>query len=167
MDHLVDGLTEQQLRLRPHGLNSLAWIFWHISRVEDGFVNCVVLGRDQLFDQDNWSGRLRVSTRDVSTSKGGVGELSDSIDLDVLWAYRNAVGRSTREGVAALSPDQWDAPIEVSDVRRAVAAGICSADMEQFLTGKSRESALHWWGLHHTLMHLGQVSMLRPVVRAL
>jgi len=167
MDYLVEGLTETQVRARPHELNSLAWIFWHISRVEDGFVSCIVLGRDQLFDQEDWNRRLAVPTRDVSTPKEKVAELSNSINIDALWAYRDAVGRRTREGVRSLWPDRWDAPIDVADVRRAVAAGLGGPEMEQFLAGKSREAALNWWGLNHTLMHLGQVSMLQNVVRAL
>jgi hypothetical protein len=38
MDYLLEGLTDRQLRLRPHSLNSLAWIFWHVARTEDAFV---------------------------------------------------------------------------------------------------------------------------------
>src|SRR5262245_24811764 len=93
MDYLLDGLNDHQTRLRPHGMNSLAWIFWHVARVEDGFVSCIVLQRDQLFDQEGWSERLGVQTRDVSTEKEAVTGLSESIDLDALWAYRDAVGR--------------------------------------------------------------------------
>ena len=33
------NLNDDQWRLRPHGLNSLAWIFWHIARCEDAAVN--------------------------------------------------------------------------------------------------------------------------------
>lgn len=165
MDHLVEGLRDSQLRARPHGMNSVAWIFWHIARVEDGFVNCIVLGRDQLFDLEGWGAKLGVQTREVSTPKDGVAELSERIVLDSLWSYRDAVGRRTREGVETLWPDQWNAPVEVADVRRAVAAGICGVEAEQLLPARSRESALYWWGLHHTLMHLGQASMLRGVVR--
>src|SRR5688572_2298190 len=127
MDYLIEGLTESQARARPHGLNSLAWIFWHLARTEDGLVSSIVLQRDQLFDQEDWSRRLAVGTRDVSTSKDKVAELSNSIDLDALWAYRDAVGRRTREGLRALWPDQWDEPITVADVRRAVAAGVGSS----------------------------------------
>jgi hypothetical protein len=167
MDYLLEGLSDKQLRTSFQGLNPMAWIFWHIARVEDGLVSCIVLGRDQLFDHEEWSRRLAVPTRDVSSSKEKVAELSDNIDLAALWAYRDAVGRRTRDGLATLWPDRWDEPITVADVRRAVAAGVCGEEVEQFLPGKSRESALHWWGLNHTLMHLGQVSMLHGVVRAL
>ena len=164
MDYLLEGLTEGQIRKRPHGINSLAWIFWHISRVEDGLVSCIVLGRDQLFDQDNWANDLGVLTKDVSTAKDGVDELSNGINLDILLKYRDAVGRRTRDGVRDLWPTRWDAPIEVADVRRAIEAGVCGAEFESFLPGKPRESALYWWGLNHTLMHLGQVSMIRNLL---
>jgi len=168
MDYLLEGLTDRQFRLQPHGMNSLAWIFWHIARVEDGFVSCVVLGDEQLFARDDWSQRLRVPTLGVSTGKEGVAELSEVIDLDAFWAYRDAVGRQTRDGVRNLWQEKkWDSPIEVADVRRAVSAGVGSPDFEQWLPGKTRESALYWWGLSHTLMHLGQVSMLRSIVKTL
>ena len=167
MDYLIEGLSESQVRARPHGLNSLAWIFWHLARTEDGLVSTIVLQRDQLFDLDGWSTRLDVGTRDVSTSKADVAELSDKIDLEALWAYRDAVGRRTREGLRTLWPDKWDEPIVVADIRRGVDAGVCGKDLEDFLPGKPRESALYWWGLNHTLMHLGQVSLLQGVIRAL
>src|SRR6185295_17763139 len=117
MDYLLEGLSERQLRLQPHGMNSLAWIFWHIARTEDGFVSCIVLGRDQLLDLEDWNKRLRVSPRGTATGKDGVAELSESIDLEALWAYRDAVGRRTREGIRALESEKWDAPVDIADVR--------------------------------------------------
>ena len=32
---LLDGLTDEQLRQRPHGVNSIAWLLWHLARCED------------------------------------------------------------------------------------------------------------------------------------
>src|SRR5262245_18287747 len=29
-DQLLDGLTDEQVRGRPHGVNSIAWLLWHI-----------------------------------------------------------------------------------------------------------------------------------------
>ncbi len=167
IDYLLQGMTEAQLRVQPHGMNSFAWLFWHIARVEDGYVSCVVMSRGQLFNEENWSDRLNVSRRDVSTSKDEVRNLSEEINLPALWDYRDEVGTRTREMVKDLWPDKWDAGVDVSDVRLAVEAGVCSSDAEQFIPGRSRESALLWWGLNHTLMHLGQAGMLRGVVKNL
>ena len=36
VDDLVRGLTEAQVRGRPHpGVNTIAWLLWHAARIED------------------------------------------------------------------------------------------------------------------------------------
>ena len=171
IDYLLKEMTELQLRTCPQGLNSLSWLFWHLARVEDGCVSCIVMGRPQLFDEEDWGAKMGVSRRDAGTgmSKDDVAEFSKKVDLATLWAYRNAVGRRTRAMVGELWPDLWTAPIEAANVRQAAAVGVISADaaveMEDFLTSRSRESGLFWWGLNHTLMHLGQVTMVQSIVK--
>jgi hypothetical protein len=45
-------LTDEQMRVRPReDLNSLAWLLWHVARAEDVFVNLVLAGRPQVFDE--------------------------------------------------------------------------------------------------------------------
>jgi DinB superfamily len=172
-DYLLKDVSDEQFRSCPYGLNSLAWLFWHMARVEDGLVSCIAFGRDQLFDRDDWRERLRIGRADVGTgmSKAEVAELSKQIDLSALWTYRDAVGRRTRVMVQDLWPDRWTAPIGVEDIRRAAAAGVIRSEaasaMENYLPGRTRESALFWWGLNHTLMHLGQVTMIHGVVQTI
>ena len=38
IDYLLKGVTDGQFRCCPDGMNSLAWLFWHAARVEDGLV---------------------------------------------------------------------------------------------------------------------------------
>ncbi|MCA8959361.1 MAG: DUF664 domain-containing protein [Planctomycetes bacterium] len=47
-DWALDGLDDARLRMRPHGLNSIAWLFWHLARVEDSCVATVVFGETQV-----------------------------------------------------------------------------------------------------------------------
>src|SRR5262245_16082511 len=117
IDYLLKDTTDLQFRFCPEGLNSLAWLFWHIARVEDGLVSCIASGAEQLVDQDSWHDRLGIRRADVGTgmSKAEVGELSTQIDLSALWDYRDAVGRRTRVMVRDLWPERWTAPIEVED----------------------------------------------------
>ena len=35
VDDLFAGLDDAQVRARPHGLNSVVWLVWHATRVED------------------------------------------------------------------------------------------------------------------------------------
>jgi hypothetical protein len=172
MDYLIEGMSEAQVRMQPHGMNSMAWLFWHVARVEDGFVSGIVMRRNQLFDEDKWGERLNVARRDFGTgmSKDDVAELSNRINLSALWDYRDSVGRRTQAMVRDLWQEGWTTPIEVTGLRRAADIGIFKPEdaqgMEAYLPGRSRESALMWWGLNHTLMHLGQVAMIRGIVTA-
>src|SRR5438876_7318049 len=58
------GLSDEQMRVRPReDLNSLAWLLFHIARAEDIFLNPVLAGRPQVFE-DGWAKRLGVTRRD-------------------------------------------------------------------------------------------------------
>src|SRR5262245_55885219 len=64
---LLDELTETQIRTRPHpGVNTVAWLVWHMARIEDVGVNRFLADRTQVID-DGWRARLRVARRDVGT----------------------------------------------------------------------------------------------------
>ena len=39
VDDLFAGLDDAQVRARPHGLNSVVWLVWHATRVEDAAFN--------------------------------------------------------------------------------------------------------------------------------
>jgi len=170
IDYLFAGLSDAQLRTSPHGQNPFAWLLWHLARVEDACVGILVLGQTQLLDQDGWFARLGVGRRDLGTgmTKAEVAELSAAIRLDQLKEYRNAVGRRTRTLVSSIWPERWETPIEPGDIDRAEAAAVfdraTAEGMRQYLPGQTREAALLWWGLHHSLVHLGQLMMLRPVL---
>jgi DinB family protein len=172
VDHFLKGLTDQQLRMRPHGLNSIAWLFWHVARVEDAFISGLVMQRPQALDEGRWDARLNAGQRGFGTgmSKEEVAELSDHIDLQALWAYRDEVGRRTRTMVRELTSEDWSAPIETAHIDWAARAAIFPGEvvdrLKGFLPGRSRESALFWWGLNHTLIHVGQATMLLGAVKA-
>ena len=38
IDRWLGGLSEDQLRVRPAGLNSIIWLLWHMARTEDAAV---------------------------------------------------------------------------------------------------------------------------------
>jgi hypothetical protein len=55
----VLGASDSQLRARPFGLHSIAWLLWHISRCEDIGVNRILVDRKQVLDEGGWIDRLR------------------------------------------------------------------------------------------------------------
>ena len=96
-DQLLEGLTDEQLRARPHGVNSIAWLLWHIARCEDVGVNRLVADRPQLIDAEPWLARLNAPRRDIGTgmTSDEVTDLSERVDLAALRAYWDALYRRT------------------------------------------------------------------------
>ncbi|MCA8959440.1 MAG: DUF664 domain-containing protein [Planctomycetes bacterium] len=169
VDWALDGLDDTQLRTRPHGLNSIAWLLWHLARVEDSCVATVVFGGTQLLD-DAWVARLGVDHRDRDgdgMTKGEVSAVSDALDLASLRAYRDAVGTRTRTLASELwSVGRWDARLTEADLRAAAAAGALGGEDAAWLTGKAREELLAWWAVHHSYYHLGQAMAVRSLLIA-
>jgi hypothetical protein len=168
-DRVVNGLREDQLRQRPQGLNSIAFLLWHIARTEDVAANVVIAGDPQVFDEGEWAPRLRVARRDIgfgSTSEQ-VDEISAAVDIDHLRAYRLAVGRRTRALVQTLPSSAWQRVIGQESIERAIREGGLLLQWpwprEKWATQRVAR-LLSWPCLGHSTMHLGQAMWVRKLV---
>lgn len=165
-DRVFGGLTDHQLRLRPaKGLNSLAWLLWHMARAEDATVSLVTAAEPQVLD-DGWLRRLAVSRRDIGTgmTDAEVAELSERIDLAAVRAYRSAVGRRTREIAARLPPARWAEAIAPADTERMLAQGALSPKAEfvaKVFQKRTRGGLLGSIAITHTATHLGEATCVR------
>ena len=159
-------LSEEMWRLRPReDLNSLAWILWHIARVEDVVANALVAGRPQVFDE-TWAKRLGVTRPDFGTGMTSVEvtELTRRVDLGALRTYRDAVGLRTRELVGGFTPSDWDGAIAPEAVQRAAAAGAFGARTEilsRMFPGRPRAIMLSVMALFHPAGHMGEAATVR------
>ncbi len=171
-DTVLRDMDETQIRARPQGLNSLAWLFWHIARYEDVAVNPIVAARPQVFDEDGWAARLGIERRDMGTGMNAeeVALLSESIDIAAMRAYRVAVGRRTREVAAALPEAGWERIAGAEDIARASAQDAFGPYPEatwverKLWPGKSCAWFLYWLGVGHPLMHIGQGRWVRKLI---
>jgi DinB superfamily len=167
-DRTFAGATDSQIRLRPDkGLNSLAWLLWHMARTEDVNVNLVVTNGRQVWD-DAWARRLNVARTDIGTgmTEDEVEELSEALDLSAARAYRSAVGRRTREVVASLDDRVFEEIVSAADVARASAAGAIGSRAEwlvPFWQNHSRATRLLTVCVTHNAIHLGEAQTLRSV----
>lgn len=120
--HQMLAAQETVLRARPHGLNSIAWLLWHVSRCEDVGVNRLVTEGVQVFDTDGWPERLHVLRRDIGTGMTDkeVTELGEQIDLPALDSYWTAVTARTAEVVATLDPSTLDAPVSDANIHQLI-----------------------------------------------
>lgn len=166
-DGVMGGLTESQLRQRPpNGGNSLVWLLWHMTRIEDVAVNILLAGQPQVLDQKDWLTRLQVAQRDVGSGMADeeVSAVSAGIDIAALRAYRAAVGRQTRAVVTDMGPAGWQGMVMAADVERAAAAaafGARAAWLKSFWEGRPRAWVLSWTAAGHCYLHFGEALALR------
>lgn len=164
-DRMAGGLTDDQMRRRPPGMNSLAWLLWHTARTEDVVVNLVVTAGHQVFDAA-WATGLSVERVDIGTgmTDAEVTDLGGRLDLAAARAYRSAVGRRTREAVTALPAASWAETVSVADVGRATAAGAFgpnAAWVAKMWPGVTRANRLGATAIAHNAMHLGEAVAIR------
>lgn len=117
----VEGLSEDQLSFRPDPeANSVAWLAWHLTRVQDDHV-ADVAGGEQLWTAGGWVERFRLPF-DVGAI--GYGQTSEEVAQvratpELLTGYQDAVHRSTVDYLSTLSDDdyervvdeRWDPPV--------------------------------------------------------
>jgi len=118
----VEGLTPEQLAHRPSSnANSIAWLIWHLTRIQDDHV-AEVAGLEQAWTGQGWHDRLGLPFPPADTGYGHrseqVGQLA-GVTAEQLMGYLEAVHEQTVGYVANLSPDdlgrvvdrRWDPPV--------------------------------------------------------
>jgi len=118
----VDGLGEELLTFRvdPEA-NSVAWLVWHLTRVQDDHI-ADVAGTEQAWTADGWAGRFGLPFPDADTGYGHsaveVGQVR-GVRGDELIGYFAAVHDRTVAYLASLQDDDlerivdtsWDPPV--------------------------------------------------------
>jgi len=115
----VEGLTEDQLSYRPEtSANSIAWLVWHLTRIQDDHV-AGVARTDQVWPE--WADRFGLPFRLRDTGYGhdtaAVGKVLASADL--LLGYHDATCARTVEYVSGVTDndlgrivdERWDPPV--------------------------------------------------------
>ena len=119
---VVEGLDDKALAARPgETANSIAWLVWHLSRVQDDHV-AGVAGTEQVWTTQGWADRfgLPFPVRAI-----GYGHSSDDVaqvrveSPELLTGYYDAVAARTLEYVGGLTEgdldrvvdEAWDPPV--------------------------------------------------------
>jgi uncharacterized damage-inducible protein DinB len=126
-DHLVeilDGIDARVLNASPGpDANTIAWLVWHLTRVEDHHVS-EILGEPQVWLGGDWAARFGLEPDEHDTGYGHSREqvLAVRPDTpDALFGYHSAVATRTRgllQGVSAADLDRivdegWDPPVSL------------------------------------------------------
>ena len=141
-DEVLERVSEKQMRLIPrNGQHSIAWVVWHMTRIEDVTMNLLVAASPQVLCAEDWPGRMKVRLRDTGNrmSPAGVAELSACMDMQALRDYRLAVGRRTREIAKQLSPQDLKRKVEPTRLQQISLEGAAVAAAQDLLD--------YWGGL--------------------
>ena len=118
----VDGLDADALAATPApGANSIGWLVWHLTRVQDHHV-AELLDEDQVWVTGDWAARVGVTPDPHNT---GYGHGPDEVAAirpdgpDTLIGYYEAVAARTDELIRGLTPqdldrvvdERWDPPV--------------------------------------------------------
>jgi hypothetical protein len=125
-DEIWSGLTNDIFcRIPPNGEHSIAWILWHIARIEDITMNMLVADTPQLYLQDSWDKKIKSTIHHSGNKMGAisVARLSTLLDMAVLRKYRLAVGRRTREIVEQLQPEQLKQKVDPLRLKKVLTEG--------------------------------------------
>ncbi|MFD5779191.1 DUF664 domain-containing protein [Streptomyces sp. NPDC126933] len=102
---VVDGLTPDELAVRlDDGANSIAWLVWHLSRVQDDHI-ADAAGTDEVWLSEDWSKRFELPFSRGATGYGhspkDVAALG-GISAELLAEYHDAVHDRTVEYIRTL-----------------------------------------------------------------
>ena len=146
----IRGLTPAEARWQPTmDTNHIAWLVWHMARVEDSWVSRLREGTPQVWTAGGWADQFGMDPE--STGSGHTGEAVRAIPevpLGDLMAYFEAVRGVTRQYLG-----------------QATAADLSRTYHHR---GNDRSGA---WILGHILVeesqHTGQVALIRGMIRGL
>ena len=107
VDNLICDLTDNEFSIMPTAKDeTIAWVIWHIARIEDLSMSVLVAGEDQLFNYE-WKQKMNAPITDTGNSltDDEITNLSKSLVIRELLHYRNEVGKRTRQIVQNLKSD--------------------------------------------------------------
>jgi len=124
VESTTDGLTPEVASYRPDpDANTIAWLVWHLTRVQDAHLS-ELAGRPQVWTDQGFADRFELP---FSRGATGYGQSSEevgavSVPADQLRAYQAAVDAVTTDFLGGVTPadlgrvvdERWDPPVTMS-----------------------------------------------------
>jgi hypothetical protein len=121
---VAKGLSQEQIAFRPGPeANSIGWLIWHLTRVQDDHVSDVA-GTEQVWTAGGWAQRFGLP---FDAEETGWGHNTEQVGLtrvtsaELLTGYYDAVHASTLRFVRTLTDadldrivdERWDPPVSL------------------------------------------------------
>lgn len=111
----VEGLSADQLATSPEpGSNSIGWLVWHLTRVQDHHV-AELLDEEQLWVTGSWAGRFGLTADPADTGYGHTRREMERVrpaGPDALVEYYAAVAARTRDFLHRLDGPDLDRVVD-------------------------------------------------------
>ena len=167
----MSRMEEDRIRQRIIPLiNPVAWMIWHVLRVEDMFLSDVVFRKEQAFHRDNWQDRINIETAQVGTgmTKEQADQLSLQIDLNQLKEYNAAVKEHSLNLIDMLPAWPSNQLDDADEIEKRL------LDSNAFPAPVAKERAIAYAPtpvsscvlgvISHTYMHFGQyLALTKPL----
>jgi hypothetical protein len=166
-DEVLEGLDEYSIRKIPEGAeHSIAWILFHLARIEDVTMNMLVAGSEQLIKRQGWLVKMSAPIDDTANAMNmeKVALLSGAIEVPALRAYRLAVGQCTRQIVSQLTPGELNIKVNPARLEKVKSEGAVVTEAPEVLEywGKKTIAGLLLMpATRHCILHLNEALRIR------
>jgi len=170
-DEVLDGMDDSNLRrIPPNGEHSIAWILWHLARIEDVTMNILVAGNWQILEREGWLEKMGTTIKDTGNAANveKVTLLSQTLDLDNLKAYRIAVGQHTRQIVSQLTPHELKQkvyPDRIIQVRVTGSMVASASDVLDYWSKRTIAGLLLMPPTRHCFLHLNEGLRIKQALK--
>ncbi len=167
VQEVMQGMDVASLRSIPaRGEHSIAWVIFHLARIEDVTMNMLVAGDVQLAEREGWLEKMRSPIKHTGnlSSADGIRHLSQEIDISTLRAYRLAVGRRTEQVVAKISPTdlcQRVSSERIETVRRSGAVAVEAGGILDYWSKRTIAGLLLMPPTRHCFLHLNEALKIK------
>lgn len=125
-DELWEGLDENMFKTATNEKGrTIAYGFWHSTRIEDITMNLLVAEDNQVFNTGHWQTKINSKITDTGNamSQSEIMEFSKNINMHELKNYRIEVGRRTRDVIKKLSTEDMKRKFDKSSLQRILDEG--------------------------------------------
>ncbi len=169
-DEVLDDLSDVALRTVPSSSeHSIAWILWHIARIEDITMNMLAAGRSTVFADEGWARRLHgtVDHSGNAMNPDAVRVFSETVNTLALKEYRQAVGRRTRQLIPQISFEALKIrvlPKRLEMVKDQKLVLPEAQEVMDYWASRTIAGLLLMPATRHSFTHLNEALRLRPKV---
>ena len=149
----LDGLTQEEFGWSPgEECNSIAFILWHVARVEDIFVQRHCQGKGELYETEGWREKLGIPARDTGHGylESGYGYTVERLknwpvpEMETLKGYADSMRNQTLTFLESLSSEKLDERPWPDRPLDSIGAALCHMSTE-------------------IALHVGQIAYLRGI----